>query len=141
MPFAAPECDLRDNSTIGWIEDEQLPQPPEKREGDMPMRLPPEPGTIEFRADGSVTVAGHRIRLKSVYDALATKKDGNITLADLAHQFQTIERPLLARVCSYIARHFFAVSEHVKIEEQEFSRLSMQATHISLDDLRRRIHK
>ena len=96
--------------------------------------LPPEPGTIEVRADGSVTVAGHRVRLKTVYDAVQSTPD----LKELTEVFPTIDPPLLAKVCEYIARYSDAVQQHVKEEEQEFALQAKQGVRVSLSELKRR---
>lgn len=98
-------------------------------------RLPLEPNTIEQRADGSVTVAGHRVRLRRIVEALEAGNGANLTT--VAEQFPTIEKPLIARVVQYIARFPDAIARFMS-EEREIERYyAAQGTHISVEELRR----
>lgn len=99
--------------------------------------LPAEPGTVELRADGSVTIAGHRIRLKTVFDALVAAGD-HASLDTLCRAFPTVERSCLERVLSYIARHRDVVEQHAREEEEVFSQYAAKGIRIPLDELRQR---
>lgn len=108
--------------------------PPTDGIGTQPaFELPLEPDTIELRADGSVTVAGHRVRLRQVVEAIGSGADLNM----LADQFPTIEKPLLARVAQYVAKFPIAISRFMAEQRDREQFYSALGTHVSIEELRR----
>jgi uncharacterized protein (DUF433 family) len=98
------------------------------------LSLPEEPGTISFRSDGSVTVAGHRIRLRRVVE-LMEKERGS--LQELSEALPTLERSLLAKLLRYVAANKEAVEEYVKNQDEIASRYRNRGTQLRLDQLRK----
>lgn len=97
--------------------------------------LPLERGTIELRSDGSVTVAGHRVRLRQVVEAIESKPGPDF--ASLADEFPTIDPALLERVVHYIARFPEAIARFMSEERDMERHYASLGTHVSLEELRR----
>jgi len=97
--------------------------------------LPLEPGTIELRADGSVTVTGHRVRLRQIVEAIESGQGGDA--ASIADEFPTIDPVLLERVVRYIARFPEAIARYMSEERDMERHYSSLGTHVSMEELRR----
>ena len=97
--------------------------------------LPVEPGTIELRTDGSVTVTGHRVRLRRVVEAIESGADP--VSPAFSDQFPTIDQSLLKRVVQYIVKYPEAIAHYMSEEREMEKYYAAQGTHVTREELRR----
>ncbi len=103
-------------------------------------RIPPE--VVEVHENGRVALAGHRVTLFSIMEALEEIGEGSQPVKQLCERFPTIDFSQMAEVTNFLRMHEMELrpyyAQEKRAADKNMERLKHKAQGPTLEELRRR---